>query len=279
MGRLNNKVALITGGCSGIGEGIALRFIGEGASVVVVDRDGPRGKLAETAADKLQFVAADVTDSDALHGAFEQTCERFGGLDILVNNAGSAGHATPIVDQNVADWDAMFNLLVKAQMLGIKFAAPMMQARGGGSIVNISSIAGLRTGLTAGAAYSVAKAAALKLTTSAALELAPDNIRVNAILPGAIATPMLAAGLALSPELVRARIAEVEAVYAKSQPMPIAGTPGHIAGAVLFFASDDSAFVTGTELIVDGGLTLDPARWKATFDKRTEMAARFRAEA
>ncbi|MFA7601666.1 MAG: SDR family oxidoreductase [Novosphingobium sp.] len=278
MARLDDRIAVVTGGCSGIGEQIVHRFLDEGALVVVTDRQEPQGALADRIGDRLAYVRADITVTDELVQVFDVAKQRYGGLDILVNNAGAGGTTARIVDMDLDAWDAMFALLVRAPMVAIKHAAPMMAARGGGAIVNISSIAGLRSGLTAGAAYSVAKAAALKLTSTAALELASDRIRVNALLPGAVATTMFAGGLGLSAEEGRRHLPEVEAIYQHGQPLPVTGKPEHLASAAVFLASDEAAFITGVDIIVDGGLTLDPSVWKGAREKMIALGARLRAE-
>lgn len=276
MGRLRDKIAIVTGGCSGIGEEIVVRFLDEGAKVVVTDRQEPQEQLAALMGDCLHYVKADITVPEQLEQVFAVARAQHGGLDVLVNNAGAGGTVSKIVDMDLEGWDAMFALLVRAPMLAIKHGAPMMARRGGGSIVNVSSIAGLRTGLTAGAAYCVAKAAALKLTSTAALELAGDNIRVNALLPGAIATPIFAGGFGLSPELGRRHLAEVEAIYQHGQPLPVTGKPRHLADAAVFLASEESAFITGVDIIVDGGLTLDPSVWKGAREKIIALGERLR---
>jgi NAD(P)-dependent dehydrogenase (short-subunit alcohol dehydrogenase family) len=278
MARLPDRIAIVTGGCSGIGEEVVLQFLAEGACVVVTDRQQPQGELAGRLGDRLCYVQADITIAEELARVFETAQQRFGGLDILVNNAGAGGTTARIVDMDVEGWDAMFALLVRAPMLAIKYGAPLMKPRGGGSIINVSSIAGLRTGLTAGAAYSVAKAAALKLTSTAALELAADNIRVNAMLPGAVATPIFAGGFGLSQEAGRKHLPEVEAIYRHGQPLPVTGKPRHLAKTAVFLASDESEFITGVDIIVDGGLTLDPSVWKGAREKMIELGARLRGE-
>ncbi|MGE4432256.1 MAG: SDR family NAD(P)-dependent oxidoreductase [Sphingobium sp.] len=278
MNGLTGKVALITGGCSGIGEATAQLFLGQGAHVVVVDRQAPVGALTQAGAERLHHVSADVTQVADLERAFASAADKFGGLDILVNNAGAGGPLAKIVDMDPDQWDMMFALTVRAPMLGIKLGAPMMKARGGGSIINVASIAGLRTGLTAGAAYSVAKAAVLKLTGSAALELAGDNIRVNTLLPGAVATPIFGGGFGLSPEVARAHLGEVEEIYRHAQPLPVTGTPARLADAILFLASDQSGFITGLDMIVDGGLTLNPAVWGDARQRMIDLGQRLKAQ-
>lgn len=269
--RLEGKVAVITGGCSGIGEATARLFLAEGARVVVADRQGPTPEQAELSGEVFAHRTTDVTREADLVALFDFVRRGLGGLDVLVNNAGAEGVTSRIVDMDPAGWDATFALLVRAPMLGIKLAAPLMKARGGGSIINLASVAGLRSGLTSSAAYGTAKSAVLKLTAAAALELAADGVRVNAILPGAIATPLFAEGMKLDAGTARRCLPEVEAIFAGGQPLRVTGRPIHVAQAALFLASDESAFVTGLEMIVDGGLTLNPAKWSGARRKMIEL--------
>ena len=172
--------------------------------------------------------------------------DEFGGLDIVFNNAGVGGAFGPVTRMEVEDWDYTFAVLVRGVFLGIKHGAAAMQtAGGGGSIINTASVAGLSGG-GGPLAYSAAKAAVVNLTRAAAVELAPDRIRVNAICPGVILTPLA---------LGRADPAAAADRFAQLQPWPEHGTGDDIAGAALFLAGDDSRFVTGEALVVDGGLT------------------------
>jgi NAD(P)-dependent dehydrogenase (short-subunit alcohol dehydrogenase family) len=249
-GRLEGKVAVITGGASGMGRATALRFLEEGARVVVADMNEGTGKetlaLAEAcgAADRIRFARADVSDEADVEAAVALAARTFGRLDCVFNNAGLGGALGPITETEVEDWDFTFAVLVRGVFLGIKHGARAIAAGGGGSIVNTASVAGLSGG-AGPAAYSAAKAAVINLTRSAAVELAPQRIRVNAICPGGISTPLIHRGneAALLPRLE------------KLQPWPEAGLPEHIAGAALFLASDDARFVTGEALLVDGGLS------------------------
>ncbi|MFU8816129.1 MAG: SDR family NAD(P)-dependent oxidoreductase [Pseudomonadales bacterium] len=249
--RLQGKVAVITGGASGMGRATALRFLAEGAAVVVADFNSATGKetlaLAETAGhgDRASFIRTDVASETDIEAMISHATERFGRLDILFNNAGVGGAIGPLTETTVEDWDYTFDVLAKGVFLGIKHGARLMKSQGGGgSIINTASIAGL-SGDGGPLVYSAAKAAVISLSKSAAVELAPHRIRVNAICPGFIATPLAGGG---DPERVRA-------AFAKSQPWPEAGSGEHIAGAALFLASDDATFVTGEALLVDGGLT------------------------
>ena len=250
-GRLEGKVAVITGGASGMGRATALRFLAEGARVVVADLNDATGKefLEAAAADgharDVRFIRTDVAE-EADVAAMIATAEReFERVDIVFNNAGIGGAFGPLTDLRVEDWDFTFAVLVRGVFLGIKHGARAMRSQGeGGSIINTASVAGLSGG-AGPLCYSAAKAAVVNLTRAAALELAPDKIRVNAICPGGILTPLIHRG---SPDAARPRMKEL-------QPWPEVGEGEHIAGAALFLSSDDARFVTGEALVVDGGLT------------------------
>ncbi len=250
-GRLEGKVALVTGGASGIGRATALRFLDEGARVVIADMN--QQTASETldlaaqanAAERIRFLRTDVSREEEVEAAVRLAVSAFGRLDCVFNNAGVAGAFGPITHVSAEDWDYTFAVLVRGVFLGIKHGARVMKRQGqGGSIINIASVAGLSGG-DGPQAYSAAKAAVINLTRAVAIELAASRIRVNAICPGGILTPLLHRG---SPEAM-------EAVLAQAQPWPEAGRPEHIAGAALFLASEDAGFVTGSALVVDGGLT------------------------
>jgi NAD(P)-dependent dehydrogenase (short-subunit alcohol dehydrogenase family) len=249
-GRLAGKVAVITGGASGMGLGTAERFLAEGARVVVADLNAAKGEALLEAraragdAARVRFVRADVSEERDVEALVKAALEAFGQLDVMFNNAGIGGAFGPLTETDTAAWDETFAVDVRSVFLGIKHAARAMIAAGaGGSILNTASIAGLNAGGGA-QAYSAAKAAVINLTQSAALELAPQRIRVNAICPGVIYTPLMHGG----------DEAAADAWVRQLQPWPERGAPEHIAGAALFFACDDSRFVTGTHLVVDGGL-------------------------
>jgi len=251
MGRLSGKVAVITGAGNGIGRATALRFLEEGAKVVIADLNEQTGKesvdLAVKAGhgDRVRFVRCDVAEEAAVKAAIDIAVSAFGRLDCVFNNAGVAGAFGPIEHVEVEDWDYTFAVLVRGVFLGTKHAARVMKRQAqGGSIINTASVAGLSGG-DGPQAYSAAKAAVINLSRAVAVELAPFRIRVNAICPGGILTPLLHRG---SPELMAGALA-------KLQPWPEAGLPEYIAGAALFLATDESHFVTGHALVVDGGLT------------------------
>ena len=258
MERLINKVAVVTGGCSGIGLGTVERFVAEGARVVVGDIDDAAGAALEARfADKVAYQRCNVTDERQIEALMNSAAERFGGLDIVFNNAGAAGTQARIDDITGDDWDRAQSLLLRSAALGIRYAVPHLAQRGGGSIVNIASIAGLQSGAGA-VAYSVAKAGVIHLTRIAAVELARRGIRVNAVSPGLILTNIFT-----PPEYVTATMAEgIKHAMAQSapqaQPLARAGLPDDVAKAVLFLVTDDSSFVTGGHLVVDGGASIGP---------------------
>ena len=249
--RLQHKVAVITGGASGMGRATVERFLHEGARVVIADYNTETGEalfaaLAEQGYEEAcSFIRTDVAKEDDIAAMLEHAVSCFGGLDVLFNNAGVGGAIGPLTETRVEDWDYTFDVLAKGVFLGLKHGARIMKAAGnGGSIINTASIAGL-SGDGGPLVYSAAKAAVISLSQSAAVELAPDRIRVNAICPGFIATPLADGG---DPEGTRRS-------FSKGQPWPDYGRGENIAGAALFLASDDAAFVTGEKLVVDGGLT------------------------
>ena len=251
-GRLSGRVAVVTGGASGMGKASVLRFAAEGAGVVAADLNEAAGAALLDGAEALglagrvRFVRANVADEPDIENMIAEAVRSFGQLDIVFNNAGIGGAFGPVTDLHVEDWDETFAVLVRGVFLGVKHGARQLLAQGfGGSIINTASVAGL-TGGGGPLAYSAAKAAVINLTRAAALELAEHRVRVNAICPGAIDTPLLAQG--------RPR-EKVTAQLAGFQPWPDIGRPEDIAGAALFLASDDSQFVTGEAIVVDGGLT------------------------
>jgi NAD(P)-dependent dehydrogenase (short-subunit alcohol dehydrogenase family) len=247
-GRLEGKVAIVTGGASGIGRASALRFLSHGARVVIADCNA-RGAdetlalaAASGSADRLRFVRCDVAQEDEIAELVQNTLTTFGQLDCMFNNAGIPGAVGSLLDTTVEAWDRTFAVLVRGVFLGIKHAAPALRARGG-TIINTGSIAAVSAG-AGPAAYSACKSAVIALTRSAAVELAPARIRVNALCPGLILTPLLERG----------QTTELAAVLSEAQPWPEAGLPEHIADVAVFLASDDSRFVTGEALYADGGI-------------------------
>jgi NAD(P)-dependent dehydrogenase (short-subunit alcohol dehydrogenase family) len=269
MGRLDGKVAIITGGASGIGEGTVRLFIEEGARAVIADIQDDRGQaLAREFGDGAAYQRADVTREDDVRGAVEAAMKSYGRLDVIFNNAGFLGVTGPIEDTPIDEYDATMNVLLRGPMLGMKHAAPIMKAQGGGSIISTSSIAGQRAGESTHI-YGTAKAALIHLTKSVALELAPHNVRVNAICPGAIVTPLVLGGI---PNTQGAEEG-VRAAFKQFQPLPHTGVPEDIARAALWLASDESSFVTGQAIAVDGGYTAGKpwTQWAPPFKTHTPM--------
>jgi NAD(P)-dependent dehydrogenase (short-subunit alcohol dehydrogenase family) len=255
-GRLDGKVALITGGASGIGLGTVELFLAEGASVVCADLQDEKGDILERRfPGRLVYAHCDVTSDADLAAAFAKAKSEFGGLDVLFNNAGVPGLMGGVADFTAEGWDKTFALLVRGPAIGMKLALPLMLARGGGSIINTASIAGLQAGWGP-VAYSTAKAAVIHMSRCAAAELSPQGIRVNAICPGLIATSIFGAAIGMpvaAADQMAARVAENASI---AQPVKKPGLPEDIARAALYLASDDSAFVTGTHIVVDGGITV-----------------------
>jgi NAD(P)-dependent dehydrogenase (short-subunit alcohol dehydrogenase family) len=264
-GRLEGKVAVITGAASGIGLGTVELFVAEGASVVAADIQDEKGAMLEKRfPGKVVYAHCDVTQEAEIAAALQRAKSEFGGLDILFNNAGISDRMTSIAEITADGWSWIFDVLVRGPALGMKHALPLMLERGGGSIINTASIAGLQAGWGP-IAYSSAKASVIHMSRSAAAQLSPQKIRVNAICPGLIATSIFGASLGLPRDVADQMAARVADNAAKVQPVPKAGMPEDIAKAALYLASEDSAFVSGTHIVVDGGITVGGRHaWDAT---------------
>ncbi len=253
-----NKVALITGAASGMGRETARRFVAQGAQVIVADINEEGGRAVEAEyGDGVRFIYCDVTKEEDIVAAVDLARSAFGGLDILFNNAATAGPEIGVLDMTGELWDRMMALLLRGPMFGIKHAAAAMRERGGGAIVNTASVAALECGWGP-VAYSTGKAALLQLTRCAAAELAPLGIRVNAICPGVVATDIFAKYLGLSGQAAQNVIDMVVRNGVDVQPLRRTGMPADIAEACLYLASEQAGFVTGTHLVVDGGITIGP---------------------
>ncbi|MFW9908188.1 MAG: SDR family NAD(P)-dependent oxidoreductase [Candidatus Thorarchaeota archaeon] len=253
MGKLDNRVAIVTGGASGIGKATAELFVKEGAKVMIADIQAEEGqKLAEALGDNVSFVFADVSVEDDVKNMVESAVELYGRLDCIVNNAGMGGIQGEIESIPVEGFDKTMAILLRGVFLGMKHAVPVMKRQGSGNIVNISSIAGLR-GISQNHPYSAAKAAVIQLTRTAAMELAYFKIRVNCICPGVILTAIFGKSKEMSNEAIEEKYENLKHLFDRAQPIKRAGLPEDIANAVLWLASDDSSFVTGHALVVDGG--------------------------
>ena len=256
MGRLDGKVAVITGATSGIGLRTAEIFVAEGAKIVIAGRRVPEGEaLAKKLGANLHL------PPDRCHGRrpdaalIALSVEKFGKIDCLFNNAGGPAQTGGIEGLEVDRFDAAMATLVRSVMLGMKHAAPYMKKQGSGSIINNGSIAGRLAGFSSSMVYGAAKAAVIHLTKCVAMELGESNIRVNSISPGAIATGIFGKALGLSVEAAEKTPAVMREVYKTAQPIPRAGLPEDIAHAAVFLASDESSFINGHDLVVDGAMT------------------------
>lgn len=252
-GRVEGKVALVTGGASGLGAESARRLAREGAAVVLTDRAADAGQavadeIAE-AGGTAQFLAHDVTDEAAWAGVVEAVMARFGRLDVLVNSAGVGDGGEPILEATYEGWRRVLAINLDGTFLGMKAAAPAMAAAGRGSIINLSSILG-KVGMPGVSAYCASKGGVLMLTKATALELAPLGVRVNSVHPGFIETPMVATAFRESENSN-----EMRDMVISRHALGRLGVPREIADGIVFLASDESSFMTGAELVIDGGYT------------------------
>lgn len=249
-GRLEDKVALVTGSASGIGRGIAVVFAREGARVVVTDINGDGGQetvdMIEKKGGEAIFISADLRESRQVEQLVKKTVETFGRIDCACNNAGVAGVRVPLVEFPEEQWDFVLDTDLKTVWLCMKYEIPQMVKQGKGAIVNISSAAGLRPN-KGSTAYSTAKHGVIGLTKMAALENAENGIRVNTVCPGAVRTPFV-------DELCRKDPAR-ETWYLSTTPMRRMGTPEEIGQAVSWLCSEEASYITGVTLPVDGGYT------------------------
>jgi len=255
VSELGGKVAVVTGGASGIGRAIVERFAVEGARVVVADVDRDRGEdLAATLGADAVFQLTDVAQPEQVGALVAVVVEKFGGLHVLVNNAGVSGTMhRRFLDDDLADFHRVMAVNVLGVMAGTRDAARHMASGGGGSIINLTSIGGIQAGggvMT----YRASKAAVIQFTKSAAIELAHYDIRVNAIAPGNIPTPLLASSAGnMDAAAIERYTAAIRETMRADRPLQREGTPEDVAEAALYFASDRSRYVTGTVLPVDGG--------------------------
>jgi NAD(P)-dependent dehydrogenase (short-subunit alcohol dehydrogenase family) len=278
MGALDGKVAIITGGTSGIGARTAELFAEEGAKVVIAGRRRAEGEgLAKKLGPAASFVPTDVTKEADIKALIERALARFGRLDCLFNNAGNPGRIAGIADLDMDHFDTVIATHLRGVVLGMKYAAPAMIGQGSGSIINTGSIAGLRAGYSAHS-YSAAKAAVIHVTRCVAAELGEKGIRINSISPGAIVTGIFAKGAGLPDAAADRTVESLKARFAAVQPIPRAGLPEDIARAALYLASDAGSFVNGQDLVVDGGIVIG-GRWSALLKTRAGMAEELKAQA
>jgi NAD(P)-dependent dehydrogenase (short-subunit alcohol dehydrogenase family) len=256
--RVKDKVALVTGGASGIGRASALLLAKEGAAVVVTDIQDDAGRDVVAAIQKAGgdaiYLRHDVADEDAWIGVVAETKKRFGKLHILVNNAGIA-IASSVLTMSLADWRRQQAINLDGVFLGVKHALPLLRESGGGSIINISSLAGLKGSATL-AGYCATKGGVRLFTKAVAMECgaARDNVRVNSVHPGIIETPIWL-GIVPGANQPGANAPNLDAISQTVVPIGSKGLPEDIAAGVLYLASDDSRYVTGTELVIDGGMS------------------------
>ena len=255
-GRLEDKVAIITGGTSGIGRRAVEVFAEEGASVLIAARrEDDGGELAKRLGDKVEFLKTDVSSETDVKRMIDYAVDRFGKLDCLFNNAGSPAPPGSITTIPLEDYENALSVLLGGVFLGMKHAAPVMCAQSSGSIINTGSVAGILAGYSSSIVYSAAKAAVIHLTRLVAMDLGESNVRVNCISPGGIATGIFGKAVGLPTDQAEKSAEFMKQVLADHQPIRRAGLADDIARAAVFLASDESSFINGHNLVVDGGLT------------------------
>ncbi len=258
-GRLEGKVAVITGAASGIGRGTVDLFVREGALVIAADIQDDKGaRIEEEHKGKAFYVRCDVSKEVDIAAAVAAAVKRFGKLTTIFNNAGTGGASETADGVTAEGFDSVMHLHIRAALFGMKYAVPEMKKAGGGSIISTASVAGLQAGFGP-ILYSIAKAGIIHMSKVAATQLAPHNIRVNAICPGLIATNIFAQAFGIPSQLAETRVDAIAEAAKNSQPMQRGGRPRDIAETALFLAGDGSDWMTGQALVMDGGLTLGPA--------------------
>lgn len=275
--RFTGKSVVITGAASGIGRAATLLFDREGATVFAADLNLAGAEAVSREGQNIVPVACDVCDPAQIKALMDHAAGTCGGIDVVFNNAGAGGDRAPIDEIEADGWDRTMDLLLRSVAMGIRYAVPHMLHRKGAAIVNTSSVAAVGPGYSP-TAYAVAKAGVLHLTKCAATDLAKHGIRVNAVQPGFINTNIFTATMEVPAELVDTAKAFIAQMSSNAQPVARGGQPEDIAQAVAFLASEAAGFVTGTSLIVDGGITVGPRHsWDpeapGMFDALEAMAA------
>ena len=256
--RFDGKTVVITGAASGIGAEAARLFAGEGAVVFASDIDDAGGAaLAKEAGGDIRYRHCDVSSVEDIRRLMDGAAQETGGIDIVFNNAGAGGARASIDEIEPDEWDRTMDLLLRSVALGIRYAVPHMKGRKGANIVNVSSVAAVGPGYSP-TAYAVAKAGVLHLTKCAATDLAQHGIRVNAVQPGFINTNIFTSSMGMEDDMARTAKAVIAQMSSHAQPVMRGGQPRDIAEAVAFLASDAASFMTGTSMLVDGGLTIGP---------------------
>jgi NAD(P)-dependent dehydrogenase (short-subunit alcohol dehydrogenase family) len=277
MGVLDGKIAIVTGGTSGIGEGIVELFAAEGAKVVAAARRQEEGNALEKRLG-VRFIRTDVSSEADVKAMIDQAVKWFGRIDCLVNNAALPAPMVSITEIDVATIDQLMAVNVRGVLLGIKHVAPVMLAQTSGSIINIGSMAGLRGGVS-GHIYSATKGAVLALTQSAGAELGEKGVRVNCISPGAIVTGIFAKAAGVEGSKADRLTDVIRKAFASVQTIPRAGLPDDIARAAVFLAGDGSSFINGQNIVVDGGHSSVTKGWSYVAGMRAEMTKRLKEAA
>lgn len=279
MARLDGKVAIITGGTTGIGRGTVEAFAAEGATVIIAARREAEGQaLAKALGPKVSFARLDATVEADWVRLIADTVQRHGRIDCLFNNAGVPGPQGSIEGIDMDHYERCFAGLCRSVVLGMKHVAPVMKRQRAGSIINNGSVAASRAGLSSSMIYSMAKAAVVHITKCVAMELGEHNVRVNSISPGGIVTGIFGKAFGIDPKAADRTAETVEKALATIQPIPRAGRPEDIAHAAVFLASDESTFINGHDLVVDGG-AIGGRMWTAQQEGLKAMGAALRAAA
>lgn len=278
--RFSGKTVVITGAASGIGLESTRLFAREGAVVYAADINAEAGAALETdPAGTIRYQQCDVCLTEEIRTLMDRAAEETGGIDVVFNNAGAGGARGKIHEIEPADWDRTMDLLLRSVAFGIRYAAPHMMGRPGAAIVNVSSVAAVGPGYSP-TAYAVAKAGVLHLTKMAAADLAQFGIRVNAIQPGFINTNIFTSSLDIPDEQKDMAKAFIAQMSSNAQPVKRGGQPRDIAEACAYLASEAAGFVTGTSLIVDGGITIGPREsWDTEAPSAFEMLLKLEEQA